>query len=148
MRKFVLLPVLAVRLLAQAPPAVLAPPAGPVTTAPAAAPLGTGNDEVIKKIDDLMWHTLLGDIAHVDKIEYTSLPPARIPNPRAPGATNPIIIRAYTFIPKNLDRNKKQPLLVFCHQGIHANQDTRDAHVFRELLEQGYSIVSADYRGS
>ena len=37
---------------------------------------------------------------------------------------------------------------MFAHQGIHANQDTRDAHVFREMLEQGYSIISADYRGS
>ena len=95
-----------------------------------------------------MWHVMLDDIAHVDKVEYTSLPPARPGNPRAPGATNPLIIRAYTFIPKNLDRSRKQPLLVFCHQGIHANEDTRDAHVFRELLEQGYSIVAADYRGS
>jgi hypothetical protein len=64
------------------------------------------------------------------------------------GAGNPLIIRAYTFIPKNLDRAKQQPLIVFAHQGVHANQDTRDAHVFRELLVQGYSIVSADYRGS
>jgi dipeptidyl aminopeptidase/acylaminoacyl peptidase len=37
---------------------------------------------------------------------------------------------------------------VFAHQGIHANSDTRDAHVFRELLDQGYSILSPDYRGS
>ena len=72
---------------------------------------------------------LLDDIAVVDKIEYTSLPPARIGNPRGPGAGNPLIIRAYTFIPKNLDRSKKQPLIVFAHQGVHANQDTRDAHV-------------------
>ena len=69
-------------------------------------------------------------------------------NPSAPGAANPLIIRAYTFIPKKLDRSKKQPLIVFAHQGIHANSDTRDAHVFRELLEQGYSIISSDYRGS
>ncbi|MEO8371808.1 MAG: prolyl oligopeptidase family serine peptidase [Candidatus Solibacter sp.] len=148
MRTFLVIPVLAFRLLAQAPPAPVTAPSAPVTTAPAATPPGTGNDEVIKKIDDLMWHTLLSDIAHIDKIEYTSLPPARTGNPRAPGAGNPLIIRAYTFIPKNLDRNKKQPLLVFAHQGIHANQDTRDAHVFREMLEQGYSIISADYRGS
>ena len=132
-----------------------APPATPPATAaaPAAAPqaLGqpnTGNDEVLKRVDDLMWHLLLDDIAHVDKIEYTSLPPAHIGNPRAPGAGNPLVIRAYTFIPKTLDRSKKQPLLVFCHQGVHANEDTRDAHVFRELLEQGYSIIAADYRGS
>jgi dipeptidyl aminopeptidase/acylaminoacyl peptidase len=140
--------------LLPAQPAAAPPGAAPATpAAPAAAPQGfgqpnTGNDEVLKRVDDLMWHLLLDDIAHVDKIEYTSLPPAHIGNPRAPGAGNPLIIRAYAFIPKNLDRSKKQPLLVFCHQGVHANEDTRDAHVFRELLEQGYSIVAADYRGS
>lgn len=102
----------------------------------------------MKHIDDLMWRMLLSDIADIDKVEYTSLPLTHITNRNAPGATNPLIIRAYTFIPKNLDRSKKQPLIVFCHQGIHANEDTRDAHVFRELLEQGYSIIASDYRGS
>jgi len=120
----------------------------PATGAAAATQQPNNMDEVLKRVDDLMWHIDLGDIAEIDKIEYTSLPPARIPNPRAPGAGNPLIIRAYTFIPKNLDRTKKQPLIVFAHQGIHANSDTRDAHVFRELLQQGYSIFSADYRGS
>jgi len=71
-----------------------------------------------------------------------------VPNPRLPGAANPLIIHAYTFIPKNLDKSKPQPLIVFAHQGIHANSDTRDAHIFRELIQQGYSIVSSDYRGS
>src|SRR4029079_2186397 len=133
----------ALALQAQQPPAA-APPAAPAATQPPTQP----PDELIKRIDDVMWRLLLSDIADVDKVEYTSLPPARIPNPRAPGAGNPLIVRAYTFIPKNLDRAKKQPLVVFSHQGVHANQDTRDAHVFRELLEQGYSIISADYRGS
>ena len=129
-----------------------APPASPATPNPAAQPAQQQQinnlDEVLKKIDDVMWRFDLGDIAEIDKIEYTSLPPAHIGNPKAPGAGNPLIIRAYTFIPKNLDRSKKQPLIVFAHQGIHANSDTRDAHVFRELLQQGYSIISADYRGS
>src|SRR5258705_13079912 len=61
-------------------------------------------DRVLKQVDDLMWHFKLGDIAEIDKVEYTSAPPARIQNPKAPGAGNPLIIRAYTFIPKNLDR--------------------------------------------
>lgn len=126
--------------------------AGGTTPAAAAPAAQTGGgpelDVVMKAVDDLMWHQKLGDIADVDKIEYTSLPPVRIPNPKAPGAGNPLIIRANTFIPKNLDRTKKQPLIVFAHQGIHANSDTRDAHVFRELIQQGYSIISADYRGS
>src|SRR5437764_12976646 len=132
MRTCLLILVVVFGLSAQAPVAPVVPGGG--GPAPAAATLGapppSGNDEVVKMIDDLMWHVVLDDIAVIDKIEFTSLPPARVGNPRAPGATNPLIIRAYTFIPKNLDRGKKQPLLVFCHQGIHANQDTRDAHVF------------------
>jgi dipeptidyl aminopeptidase/acylaminoacyl peptidase len=150
---------IAAALDAQQPPAAGAGPAAgsqPVASAAGAAAAAAGSanqqinnlDVVLKEVDDLMWHIKLGDIAEVDKVEYTSLPPARIPNPRAPGAGNPLIIRAYTFIPKNLDRSKPQPLIVFCHQGIHANSDTRDAHVFRELIQQGYSIVSSDYRGS
>jgi dipeptidyl aminopeptidase/acylaminoacyl peptidase len=149
MLKLFLLPGLALGLAAQPQTAApTPPPAQPQPQAQTGAPPNAGNDEVLKRIDDLMWHFSLDDIAKIDKIEYTSLPPARIPNPKAPGATNPLIIRAYTFIPKSLDRSKKQPLIVFCHQGVHANEDTRDAHIFRELLEQGYSIISADYRGS
>jgi dipeptidyl aminopeptidase/acylaminoacyl peptidase len=127
------------------PPAA---PAAAATAPPAPAAQSSNLDEVLKKADDLMWHFVLGDIAAIDRVEYTSLPPAHVQNPKAPGATNPLIIRAYTFIPKGLDQSRKQPLIVFCHQGVHANQDTRDAHVFRELLEQGYSIISPDYRGS
>src|SRR5262245_35988869 len=93
---------------AQQPPAATPPPGQ--APAPAQQP-GAANpsDELLKRIDDVMWRLLLGDIAEVDKIEYTSLPAARIGNPRAPGAGNPLIIRAYTFIPKNLDRTRKQP---------------------------------------
>jgi len=105
-------------------------------------------DQVLKRTDDILWFTRLSDIAEVDKSEYTSLPPARAVNPKAPGAVNPLIIHAYTFIPKHLDRSKKQPLIVFAHQGVHANFDTSDLHVIRELLEQGYSIIASDYRGS
>jgi acetyl esterase/lipase len=108
-----------------------------------------GLDQVMKKIDDLLWYQKLGDIAEIDKCEYGGLPPAHVPNKKAPGATNPIILHAYTFIPKNLDRSKQQPLIVFVHQGVHASLDTSiDAHLVRELLEQGYTVVATDYRGS
>src|SRR3954447_4992013 len=109
---------------------------------------GGASDQLLKRIDDVLWFTRLGDIAEVDKIEFTSSPPAHTPNPKAPGATNPLIIHAYTFIPKKLDRSKKQPFITFAHQGVHANFDTSDLHVIRELLEQGYSIIACDYRGS
>jgi dipeptidyl aminopeptidase/acylaminoacyl peptidase len=125
---------------------------GPATpSAPASAPqqpLQSNLDQVLKRADDVLWFTRLADIAAVDKIEYTSAPPAHVNNPKAPGAGNPLIIHAYTFIPKNLDRSKKQPLITFAHQGVHANFDTSDLHVMRELLEQGYSIIACDYRGS
>lgn len=95
-----------------------------------------------------MWYQKLGDIAEIDKVRYTSLPPARIPNRTAPGAGNPVIIHAYTFIPKRLDKSKKHPLLVLVHGGVHSNFSSEAAHVVRELIELGYSIVSTDYRGS
>lgn len=107
------------------------------------------NDQVLKALDDLEWYLKLSDIAQVDKISYTSLPLAHNPNPTAPGAGNPLIIRAYTFIPKNLDRTKKQPLLVLAHQGIHGNvSSTELGHIMRELIQQGYSVIAPDYRGS
>ena len=58
-------------------------PAGGGTAGAAAAPQAAAGqinnlDVVMKEIDDLMWQTKLGDIADVDKVEYTSLPPAHI----------------------------------------------------------------------
>jgi acetyl esterase/lipase len=95
------------------------------------------HDELMKAIDDLQWQLKLGDIADVDKVSYTSLPPAREPNPTAQGAGNPLIIRAYTFIPKKLDRSKKQPLIVLVHGGVHSNFSSSTAHIVREMVEQG-----------
>ena len=110
---------------------------------------GNPNDQVLKALDDLEWYLKLSDIAQVDKVSYTSLPLAHNPNPTAPGAGNPLIIRAYTFIPKKLDRTKKQPLLVLAHQGIHGNVSSAElGHIMRELIDQGYSIIAPDYRGS
>ena len=118
----------------------------------AAAPAEAGPDhqhsQVLKAIDDLMWHVELGDIAEVDKVSYTSLPPRRETNPTAQGAGNPLIIHAYIFIPKKLDRARKHPLIVLVHGGVHSNFSTGSAHIVRELIEQGYSIIAPDYRGS
>ena len=96
-----------------------------------------------------MWVQKLSDIADVDKVAYTSLPPVHIANKTAPGAGNPLIIRAYTFIPKKLDRAKKQPLLVLAHQGLHGNVSSVElSHIIREMMEQGYCVIAPDYRGS
>ncbi len=101
-----------------------------------------------KAIDDLQWRLQLSDIAEVDQVQYTSLPPARIPNPTGQGATNPVIVPAYTFIPRKLDRARRHPLLVFVHGGVHANFSTGSAHIVREMIEQGYAVLAPDYRGS
>jgi dipeptidyl aminopeptidase/acylaminoacyl peptidase len=125
--------------LAQAPPTP--PPGGPAQVNP--------NDTTLKALDDVMWVQKLSDIADVDKVTYTSLPPVHIPNKTAPGAANPLIIHAYTFIPKMLDRSKKQPLLVVAHQGIHGNVSSAElSHVIREMMEHGYAVIAPDYRGS
>ncbi|MCU1262729.1 MAG: peptidase prolyl oligopeptidase active site domain protein [Bryobacterales bacterium] len=110
------------------------------------------SDVVLKAVDDVMWHLELGDIADVDKFSYTGPPPARERNSTAQGAGNPMILYGYTLIPKKLDRAKKQPLIVFVHEGVHSNFMTGGrancAHVVRELIEQGYSVVAPEYRGS
>jgi dipeptidyl aminopeptidase/acylaminoacyl peptidase len=131
--------------------------------APAATPAATGaagaaqpafgganaNDTVIKALENQKWHEEMGDISEVREIRYTSVPPHYAPNPTAPGAKNPLIVHAMVFIPKNIDRTKRQPFLVFAHQGARSDfgRDYEYPEV-RELLLQGYSIIAPDYRGS
>ncbi len=131
-------------------PRTAAPPATtPAPAAAAAAQAGGNSDIILKRIDDLLWYQKLGDIAEIDKDEYTGPPNEHVKNKKAPGAADPILLHCYTFIPKNLDRSRKQPLIVFVHQGVHASLDTTiDAHLIRELIQQGYSVVATDYRGS
>ena len=127
---------------------VYSQPSAPAPSAPPSTAAESGNDSILKAIDDLSWQLKLGDIAVVDKVQYTSLPLTVVRNPKAPGATNPLIISAYTFIPKTVDRSKKQPLIVLIHGGVHANFSSGSAHIVRELIEQGYTVISTDYRGS
>ncbi len=137
-------------LLCQSPPTDTPRTATPApTSATEATEPNFGLDQAVKKIDDLLWYQKLGDVAEIDKCEYAGLPSAHVKNKKAPGATNPLLIHAYTFIPKHLDRSRKQPLIVFVHQGVHASLDTSiDAHLVRELIDQGYAVVATDYRGS
>src|ERR1700693_5376568 len=150
--------VLGLSLFAQNTPPPAAPATGgggrggaAATATPPAGPTGAANpnDTVLKALDDIMWVQKLSDIADVDKVAYTSLPAVHTPNRTAPGAGNPLIIRAYTFIPKKMDRSKKQPLLVLAHQGLHGNVSSVElAHIIREMMEQGYAVIAPDYRGS
>ena len=105
-------------------------------------------DRLEKMIDDLMWHERLGDIAHVDKVYMYGPPKWKEDNPTAMGAGNPVKFWSYLFFPKNLDTNKKYPLMVLPHGGVHADFTTYYTHIVRELVSQGYVVVAAEYRGS
>ena len=133
--------------------AAAAAPAAAATPAAGAGGGGGGHDHgadiLIKQLEIEKWYTQLGDIAEVNEIRYTSAPPHHPGNPTAPGARNPMIIRAMTFIPKNLDKSKKQPLIVFAHQGIHSDfGHDYEYGAVKELVQQGYSVIGPDYRGS
>jgi len=102
-------------------------------------------DHIAKLSDDVLWRLELGDVAEVRTFRYTGLP-------KAPGRGNPMILYAYSFIPKKLDRAKKAPMVVMIHGGVHASHITggpaNAATIVRELIEQGYVVVAPDYRGS
>jgi dipeptidyl aminopeptidase/acylaminoacyl peptidase len=104
-------------------------------------------DQLAKRIDDLLWYQIMDGVADMEKVRYTG-PTRHQPNPTAQDAGNPLIIYAYVFFPKNLDRSKKHPLLVFAHGGVRSNFNTNYSLVVRELIEQGYVVVATDYRGS
>ncbi len=113
----------------------------------AANPEGPENDldHAVKVSDDILWHLELDAIAEVRSFRYTGLP-------RKAATGNPLILYSYSFIPKSLDRQKKAPMVVVIHGGVHSNHMTggpaNGAQIVRELLQQGYVVVAPDYRGS
>lgn len=100
-------------------------------------------DHAVKVSDDVLWHLELDSICEVRTFRYTGQP--------RKGA-NPMILYGYSYIPKKLDRTKKAPMIVLIHGGVHSNNMTggpaNAATIVRELIEQGYVVMSPDYRGS
>ena len=105
-------------------------------------------DVLEKTIDDILWFHKLGDIAFVDKVRLTGPPLWKEKNPNSMGAGNPVKFWSYIFIPKNIDSNKKYPLIIFPHGGVHSNFSTYYTHIIKELITQQYIVIAADYRGS
>lgn len=112
-------------------------------------------DELEKQIDDIQWFNKVGDVANIDKVFIVGPSPAKIPNPTAMGANNPVKFWSYIFIPHKIDRShgnpslrEKYPLIVLPHGGVHANFTTYYTHIIRELMAQGYIVVAPEYRGS
>jgi dipeptidyl aminopeptidase/acylaminoacyl peptidase len=105
--------------------------------------------DLAKAVGDVLWFQRLGEIATVDKVRFAG-PPSRVTNnPTAQDAGLELIISAYTFIPKNIGPRAKLPLLVFVHGGVHGDMNpAEDAHLVREMVEQGYAVIAPEYRGS
>jgi dipeptidyl aminopeptidase/acylaminoacyl peptidase len=101
-----------------------------------------------KEAEDLMLFHRLDDVAEVDKVRFTGPPPRVIKNPTGQGAGNPVVLQAYTFVPKKPLAKGKRPLIVFVHGGVHGNFHTTEVHILRELLAQGYAVLAPEYRGS
>jgi len=66
-------------------------------------------------------------------------------------------VPAWLFVPKNLDRSKRHPAIIWIHgDGINQNYDgwhvQRNYAVYysmhQYLLQQGYVVIAPDYRGS
>ena len=108
-----------------------------------------------KAMDDILFFQRLGNVAHIDKVELTGPPLGEEKidvlkgslNPDL-AATQPLRIKTYVFIPRNIDLDEKYPLLVLPHGGVHSNFNTYYYHILRELLAQGYIITAPEYRGS
>ena len=105
-------------------------------------------DRLAKAIDDVIWRVALDDVAEIDKVLFTGPPRHHQPNPTAQGAGNPLVVRAYTFLPRSRASGEKIPLIVLPHGGVHSNFNTFYLHVLRELMGQGYAVVAPEYRGS
>ena len=108
------------------------------------------HDRLQKGIDDLLMYDKFGDVAYIDKVYITGPPkPDRVEkNKDRQGYGNPFRFQSYIFIPKGIDANKKYPLIVLPHGGVHSNFNTYYTHIIRELMAQQYIVVAAEYRGS
>ena len=105
-------------------------------------------DVLEKNIDDILWFQRVGDVAFIDKVFITGPPKWKETDTTDPAFGNPVKFWSYVFIPKDIDPNKKYPLLVFPHGGVHSNFSTYYTHIIRELMYQQYIVVAAEYRGS
>ncbi|HEX3147351.1 MAG TPA: alpha/beta fold hydrolase [Gemmataceae bacterium] len=101
-----------------------------------------------RKLDEQRIVQALSEIAVIDTVRYTGPPPRVAKNPTAPGAKNPVIIPAYTFMPKKYATGTKLPLMLLVHGGVHGHFNSDAINVVRELLQQGYAVIATDYRGS
>lgn len=105
-------------------------------------------EAVGKAIDDILWYQKLSNVADIDKVRLIGPAPTNTLAQTHQDKGNPVVFHAYTFAPKQIDKSKKHPLLVYIHGGVHSHFSSGSANIIKELLDQGYIVISPDYRGS
>ena len=105
-------------------------------------------DALMKKIDDVLWFQRVGDVAEIDKVYLPTVPAKGEETYGISNERHPFRMWCYVFVPRTLDRDRRHPLLVLPHGGVHADFDTYYTHVIRELMAQGYVVIAPEYRGS
>lgn len=110
--------------------------------------LGFEFDILNRKLDQLRLAQALAEVATVDFFRLTGPPRRREPNPTAQGAGNPLVIYTHVFIPRQLDRPGRHPLILFPHGGVHGYLTASYIHILRELMAEGYVVAAPEYRGS
>ena len=107
---------------------------------------------VDRKVESLLLIEQMSDVAYVDIVRLAGPAPAY---QKKTGTafkdsllTNQLKFYSYVFIQKAAKQNKKYPLLVFPHGGVHSNFTSGSVHILREMVAQGYIVIAPDYRGS
>ena len=107
---------------------------------------------VDRKVESLLIIERMSDIAYVDIVRLAGPAPAY---QKKTGTAfkdsllgNQLKFYSYVFIPKTAKQNKKYPLLVFPHGGVHSSFTSGSVHILREMVAQGYIVIAPDYRGS
>lgn len=106
-----------------------------------------------KKIDNIYLRMAMEDVAYMDIVRLAGPPKAhQTRRPDCPFKDtlrdNQLIFYSYVFFPHEVRQNRKYPLLVFPHGGIHGTFGNSYIHILREMVAQGYIVVCPDYRGS
>jgi dipeptidyl aminopeptidase/acylaminoacyl peptidase len=110
--------------------------------------LGQLDAKLSRQMNELLWFQRLGEVALVDKVRFAGPPPRGTNGAPAAAGSNEVVVSAMTFLPRKT-KARTMPLVVLAHGEIHGNvANDEEAHVIRELLEQGYAVIAPDYRGS
>ena len=111
--------------------------------------LGHLDAKLTRQFNEILWSQRLSDVAIVDEVRYTGPPPRTTNNPAPAAGSNEVVVSALTFLPRERPRARLLPLLVLVHGEVHGNVvSDEEAHVVRELVQQGYAVIAPDYRGS